>query len=130
MYLIIDDWDEVILGYCEDKELAEKVSDIHEYCSGHSSYVHYCNKITEASIPSIIYACVHHSKHGDAIITYRNPSEDIKEACYRSEVTVDNIDQTTYVYFTIDARTDESRDELEDRISAKMFLILKEKGVR
>lgn len=94
MYLIIDDWDDVIIGYCETEQLAKKVADDHEYCTGHSSYVHKCNKITEAKIPSKVYVCVHRSKYGDSIITYKNPSNDIKEACHRVEVSIDNIDQT------------------------------------
>jgi len=132
MFLVIDDWDEKILGYCVNKDTAEKIAEINEYCTNHSTYVHECNEVSEAVLPEKLYACVHHYKYGDTINTYIDPSDDIKKVCETNEVEYSNEDKmpSCYIYFTIGTKPNESREELEERILSKTFLILKEKGIR
>ena len=128
MYLVIDDWDEKILGYCMDKNVADEIAENNMYLTGHEIYVHKCEELTDTSLIPSLCVCVHHCKYGDSIVTYKNPPNDIKEACVKNEINVDNIDHTTYVYFNINTDPNESRDDLEKRIITKLFQILKEKG--
>ena len=130
VYVIIDDWDEVILGYTETEEAAENAAKKNEYLTGHSTYVHKCNDISEQEIPDKLYVCVRKAKYNESITTYVNPSNDIKDACESNEATVDMVDNCKYIYFTIGTKADESREELEERISSRMFLTLKEKGIK
>lgn len=146
MFVIIDSWEDIILGYCESEDAANKIAVDHYYCTGHKTYSFECKNLgTEYPVPKELLVCAKRYKNsGDiGLMTYtmyqtfvnewKTLGTDFVEKCKNNEVERSEVEAygeyTTYAYFTIETIPDENRKDLEKRCKRKAKELMEGKKV-